>query len=76
MLIETLSYVLAIIVIGRLLVAIIGLIKTWVTLKNQGPQELVVSPSRARQRVRGCGCGCRKRMRLRSCIRCRRLVKH
>ena len=61
MLIETLSYVLAIIVIGRLLVAIIGLIKTWVTLKNQGPQELVVSPSRACQR--GCGCGCRKRRR-------------
>lgn len=74
--IEILSYVMAIIVIGRLLVTIIGLIKTWVTLKNQGSQELVVSPSRARQRVRGCGCGCRKRMRLRSCIRCRRLVKH
>ena len=69
--IEILSYIMAIIVIGRLLVAIIGLIKTWVTLKNQGPQELVVSPSRARQCVRGCGCGCRKRMRLRSCIRCR-----
>lgn len=56
MLIEILSYVMAIIVIGRLWVAIIGLIKTWVTLKNQGPQELVVSPSHARQRVRGCGC--------------------
>lgn len=61
--IEILSYVLAIIVIGRLWVAIIGLIKTWVTLKNQGLQELVVSPSRARQRVRGCGCGCRKQRR-------------
>ena len=61
--IEILSYVMAIIVIGRLWVAIIGLIKTWVTLKNQGPQELVVSPSCARQRVRGCGCGCRKRRR-------------
>ena len=59
--IEILSYIMAIIVIGRLLVAIIGLIKTWVTLKNQGPQELVVSPSHARQR--GCGCGCRKRRR-------------
>lgn len=71
MLIETLSYIMAIIVIGRLWVAIIGLIKTWVTLKNQGPQELSVSPSRARQCVhsRGCECGCRKRMRLRSCIR-------
>ena len=73
MLIEILSYVMAIIVIGRLLVAIIGLIKTWVTLKNQGPQELVVSPSRAQRRAQ---CSCRKRMRLRSCIRCRRLVKH
>lgn len=59
--IEILSYVMAIIVIGRLLVAIIGLIKTWVTLKNQGSQELVDSPSHARQR--GCGCGCRKRRR-------------
>ena len=61
--IEILSYVLAIIVIGRLLVVIIGLIKTWVTLKNQGPQELFDSPSHARQRVRGFGCGCRKRRR-------------
>lgn len=61
--IETLSYVMAIIVIGRLLVAIIGLIKTWVTLKNQGPQEWLTVPSHARQRVRGFGCGCRKRRR-------------
>ena len=71
--IEILSYVMAIIVIGRLWVATIGLIKTWITLKNQGPQELVVSPSRAQRRAQ---CGRRKRMRLRSCIRCRRLVKH
>lgn len=55
--IEILSYVMAIIVIGRLLVAMIGLIKTWVTLKNQGSQELVVSPSRAQRRAQ---CGCRK----------------
>lgn len=61
--IKILSYVLAIIVIGRLLVAIMGLIKTWVTLKNQGPQELVDSPSHARQRVHGCGCRKRKRRR-------------
>ena len=61
--IEILSYAMAIIVIGRLLVAIIGLIKTWVTLKNQGPQELVVSPSRARQCVHSRGCSCRKRRR-------------
>ena len=72
MLIETLSYVLAIIVIGRLLVAIIGLIKTWVTLKNQGPQELVVSPNHARQRGYGCG----RRKRRRTCARRRRLAKH
>lgn len=58
--IETLSYVMAIIVMGRLLVAIMGLIKTWVTLKNRGPQELVVSPSRERRRAQ-CRCGKRRR---------------
>lgn len=63
MLIETLSYVMAVIVIGRLWVATMGIIKIWITQKNRGPQELVVSPSRARRRVRGRGCGCRKRRR-------------